>query len=83
MGSMKLVRKAKPAEVSGARRGDRTVHDPKQSTWDFPKIRIPYFGVLIIRILLFRVFSETLTCELRLALQLQASTALIRAPLEA
>ena len=34
-------------------------------TWDFPKIRAPYFGVLIIRILLFRVlywgplFSET------------------------
>ena len=23
--------------------------------WDFPKIRVPYFGVLIIRILLFRV----------------------------
>ena len=33
--------------------------------WDFPKIRVPYLGVLIIRILLFRVlywgplFSET------------------------
>ena len=25
------------------------------STWQFPKIRVPYFGVLIIRILLFRV----------------------------
>ena len=25
------------------------------SIWDFPKIRVPYFGVLIIRILLFRV----------------------------
>ena len=23
--------------------------------WEFPKIRVPYFGVLIIRILLFRV----------------------------
>ena len=23
--------------------------------WDFPKIRVPYFGVLIIRTLLFRV----------------------------
>ena len=23
--------------------------------WDFPKTRVPYFGVLIIRILLFRV----------------------------
>ena len=23
--------------------------------WDFPKIRVPYFGVLTIRILLFRV----------------------------
>ena len=27
---------------------------PKQ-TWEFPKIGAPYFGVLIIRILLFRV----------------------------
>ena len=28
-------------------------------TWDFPKIRgYPYFGVLIIRILLFRVLYE-------------------------
>ena len=33
--------------------------------WDFPKIRVPYFGVLTIRILLLRVlhqgplFSET------------------------
>ena len=27
-------------------------------TWEFPKIRgVPYFGVLIIRILLFRVLS--------------------------
>ena len=25
------------------------------NTWDFPKIRVPYFGVPIIRILLFRV----------------------------
>ena len=23
--------------------------------WEFPKIRVPYFGVLIVRILLFRV----------------------------
>ena len=23
--------------------------------WEFPKIRVPYFGVLIIRVLLFRV----------------------------
>ena len=36
-------------------------------TWEFPKIGVPYFGVLIIRILLFRVlylgplFSETPT----------------------
>ena len=36
--------------------------------WDFPKIRVPYLGVLIIRILLFRVlywgplFSETRYC---------------------
>ena len=35
------------------------------SKWEFPKIGVPYFGVLIIRILLFRVlnfgplFSET------------------------
>ena len=33
--------------------------------WEFPKIRVPYLGVLMIRILLFRVlywgplFSET------------------------
>ena len=26
-----------------------------QPIWDFPKIRVPYFGVLILRILLFRV----------------------------
>ena len=26
-----------------------------EGVWDFPKIRVPYFGVLIIRILLFRV----------------------------
>ena len=25
-------------------------------TWDFPRIRVPYFGVLVIRILLFRVY---------------------------
>ena len=25
------------------------------SIWEFPKIRVPYFGVLIIRILSFRV----------------------------
>ena len=29
--------------------------NPGRSTWDFPRIRVPYFGVLIIRILLFRV----------------------------
>ena len=23
--------------------------------WDFPKIRVPYFGVLMVRILLFKV----------------------------
>ena len=28
---------------------------PDSAIWDFPKIRVPYFGVLIIRILLFRV----------------------------
>ena len=27
----------------------------KLDIWDFPKIRVPYFGVLIVRILLFRV----------------------------
>ena len=26
--------------------------------WEFPKIGVPYFGVLIIRILLFRVVCE-------------------------
>ena len=26
-----------------------------EGTWEFPKIRVPYLGVLIIRILLFRV----------------------------
>ena len=26
-----------------------------EPTWEFPKIGVPYFGVLIIRILLFRV----------------------------
>ena len=26
--------------------------------WDFPKIRAPYVGVLIIRILLFRVLDK-------------------------
>ena len=44
--------------------------DPLPFKWDFPKIRVPYFGVLIIRILLFRVlywgplFSETPKCAL-------------------
>ena len=28
---------------------------PELTIWDFPKIGVPYFGVLIIRILLFRV----------------------------
>ena len=28
------------------------------SIWEFPKIRVPYFGVLIIRILLFGVLYE-------------------------
>ena len=38
--------------------------------WDFPKIRVPYLGVLMIRILLFRVlywgplFSEAPICRL-------------------
>ena len=27
-------------------------------TWDFPKIRVPYFGVLMLRILLFRVLYQ-------------------------
>ena len=26
-------------------------------TWEFPKIRVPYLGVLIVRILLFRVLD--------------------------
>ena len=30
-------------------------HPEMLSMWDFPKIRVPYCGVLIIRILLFRV----------------------------
>ena len=28
---------------------------PQDSIWEFPKIGVPYFGVLIMRILLFRV----------------------------
>ena len=31
--------------------------------WDFPKIRVPYFGVLIIRILLFRVLYKGPLCS--------------------
>ena len=31
----------------------------EKPTWDFPKTRVPYFGILIIRILL---FGEILTC---------------------
>ena len=27
----------------------------RHAIWEFPKISVPYFGVLIIRILLFRV----------------------------
>ena len=39
--------------------------NPRGSIWEFPKTGVPYLGVLIIRILLFRVlhscplFSET------------------------
>ena len=48
-------------------RGPGIPSTPKMHThmWDFPKIRVPYLGVLIISILLFRVlylgplFSET------------------------
>ena len=29
-----------------------------QRKWEFPKIRLPYFGVLVIRILLFRVLYQ-------------------------
>ena len=29
--------------------------DPKSLKWEFPKIGVPYLGVLIVRILLFRV----------------------------
>ena len=28
-----------------------------ERTWEFPKIRVPYLGVLMIRILLFRVLN--------------------------
>ena len=36
---------------------DQTWSDPATPTctWEFPKIRVPYLGVLKIRILLFRV----------------------------
>ena len=40
----------------------------KFDKWGFPKLRVPYFGVLIIGVLLFRVlywgplFSETPKC---------------------
>ena len=46
------------------------LHKPRrQNIWEFPRIWVPYFGVLIIRILLFRVlcwgplFSETPICH--------------------
>ena len=34
---------------------ERSKNSRAVSIWEFPKIRVPYFGVLIIRILLFRV----------------------------
>ena len=46
--------------------------------WEFPKIGVPYFGVLIIRILLFRVlhlgplFSETPMCLRSIYLRLES-----------
>ena len=49
--------------------GPLSLRSPAGSRWEFPKIRVPYFGVLIIRILLFRVlysgplFSETPGCS--------------------
>ena len=35
--------------------GDLGLGDQVRAIWEFPKIGVPYFGVLIIRILLFRV----------------------------
>ena len=39
---------------------DRLPYSPREvgSEWEFPKIRVPYIGVLIIRILQFRVLHE-------------------------
>ena len=65
--------RSKPA-VRGSSTQDRdTDQGPKawgrHVMWDFPKIRVPYFGVLLIWILLFRVlysdplFSETPPCR--------------------
>ena len=31
---------------------------PRKRKWEFPKIGVPYFGVLLMRILLFRVLNE-------------------------
>ena len=36
-------------------KGKSLVSRPQSSMWEFPKMGVPYFGVLIIRILLFRV----------------------------
>ena len=38
--------------------GDLVELITQASIWDFPKIRVPCFGVLIIRILLFRVQNK-------------------------
>ena len=42
--------------ASSSRKSWCSIYSEKKNEWEFPKIRgLPYFGVLIIRILLFRV----------------------------
>ena len=38
-------------------RSQETPGSQHHNMWEFPKIGVPYFGALIIRILLFRVLS--------------------------
>ena len=47
--------KPKNSKVVTLKRPENPNRPDAKARWDFPKIRVPYFGVLLIRILLFRV----------------------------
>ena len=62
------VRKDRTQTSTSGRSSQGPAANAKSQKWEFPRIGVPYFGVLIIRILQFRVlysgplFSETPKC---------------------